>query len=123
MNETLKRAISGIVYVIIMWYGASYSEYSFILLFSILAVLSIHEMWKLRKDKSKTLAFAYILTPFILVHFISSNQLEEGWNANLILFMFILTWTFDTFAYVIGCLLYTSPSPRDGLLSRMPSSA
>ena len=26
-------------------------------------------------------------------------------------------------AYVLGCLLYTSPSPRDGLLSRMPSSA
>ena len=24
---------------------------------------------------------------------------------------------------IIGCLLYTSPSPRDGLLSRMPSSA
>ena len=26
-------------------------------------------------------------------------------------------------AYIISCLLYTSPSPRDGLLSRMPSSA
>ena len=25
--------------------------------------------------------------------------------------------------WVKGCLLYTSPSPRDGLLSRMPSSA
>ena len=25
--------------------------------------------------------------------------------------------------YNKGCLLYTSPSPRDGLLSRMPSSA
>ena len=25
--------------------------------------------------------------------------------------------------YDKGCLLYTSPSPRDGLLSRMPSSA
>ena len=24
---------------------------------------------------------------------------------------------------VVSCLLYTSPSPRDGLLSRMPSSA
>ena len=24
---------------------------------------------------------------------------------------------------LISCLLYTSPSPRDGLLSRMPSSA
>ena len=27
------------------------------------------------------------------------------------------------FRRVKGCLLYTSPSPRDGLLSRMPSSA
>ena len=26
-------------------------------------------------------------------------------------------------AHPKGCLLYTSPSPRDGLLSRMPSSA
>ena len=26
-------------------------------------------------------------------------------------------------ALCIACLLYTSPSPRDGLLSRMPSSA
>ena len=25
--------------------------------------------------------------------------------------------------YTYPCLLYTSPSPRDGLLSRMPSSA
>ena len=26
-------------------------------------------------------------------------------------------------AHTVFCLLYTSPSPRDGLLSRMPSSA
>ena len=30
-------------------------------------------------------------------------------------------WTTDKRSYI--CLLYTSPSPRDGLLSRMPSSA
>ena len=29
----------------------------------------------------------------------------------------------EVVAGVTGCLLYTSPSPRDGLLSRMPSSA
>ena len=29
----------------------------------------------------------------------------------------------DTTAIVVGCLLYTSPSPRDATLSRMPSSA
>ena len=31
--------------------------------------------------------------------------------------------TVNTYGGVSGCLLYTSPSPRDGLLSRMPSSA
>ena len=29
----------------------------------------------------------------------------------------------DFLSFVKCCLLYTSPSPRDGLLSRMPSSA
>ena len=29
----------------------------------------------------------------------------------------------STLSILITCLLYTSPSPRDGLLSRMPSSA
>ena len=38
-------------------------------------------------------------------------------------------FVFNTFSFLIWgalvmcCLLYTSPSPRDGLLSRMPSSA
>ena len=30
---------------------------------------------------------------------------------------------YDLDAHGYSCLLYTSPSPRDGLLSRMPSSA
>ena len=32
-------------------------------------------------------------------------------------------WACACEVYGTGCLLYTSPSPRDGLLSRMPSSA
>ena len=31
-----------------------------------------------------------------------------------------LPWQVEQY---LACLLYTSPSPRDGLLSRMPSSA
>ena len=33
------------------------------------------------------------------------------------------TFVLTPLIYLGGCLLYTSPSPRDGLLSRMPSSA
>ena len=36
---------------------------------------------------------------------------------------FVLDGLATTGDYIITCLLYTSPSPRDGLLSRMPSSA
>ena len=32
-------------------------------------------------------------------------------------------WLGTRLALYNACLLYTSPSPRDGLLSRMPSSA
>ena len=32
-------------------------------------------------------------------------------------------YSFDEVQAAEACLLYTSPSPRDGLLSRMPSSA
>ena len=35
----------------------------------------------------------------------------------------IPSWSAIAVALVIGCLLYTSPSPRDATLSRMPSSA
>ena len=39
------------------------------------------------------------------------------------LFPALFAAVFVLFAPVWLCLLYTSPSPRDGLLSRMPSSA
>ena len=102
MNETLKRAISGAFYLVIMWLGVSYSELSFRCLFTILAIVSFYEMWKLRNGKSKFLAFSYVLIPFILIQLIVTKEDQQNWNSNLILFMFILTWTFDTFAYLFG---------------------
>ena len=42
------------------------------------------------------------------------DRLDESLSSILIL---------NTFAHTMGCLLYTSPSPRDKRQSRMPSSA
>ena len=105
MNQTLKRALSGLVYVLIMWYGASFSELSFHVLFLTLGIVSIYEMWKLRRGKSKFYAFIFVLLPFFLIHFLvnlESDNLYSVFNPSLILLMFILTWTFDTFAYLFG---------------------
>ena len=105
MNETLKRALSGFFYVLIMWFGTSFSELSFQILFLVLGLVSIYEMWKLRKGKSKVYAFVYVLLPFFLIHFfgkIDSLNFNSVFDPSLILLMFILTWTFDTFAYLFG---------------------
>ena len=93
MNETLKRALSGFVYVAIMWFGTSYSYLSFNLLFATLGMVALYEMRKLRKGKSKFSAYLFIMIPFSIVF-----QIDK----EIILFMFILTWTFDTFAYLFG---------------------
>ena len=105
MNETLKRALSGLVYLLIMWFGTSFSELSFHILFLVLGLVSTYEMWKLRRGKSKFFAFLYILLPFFLIHFfgkIDSDNLDYIFDPSIILLIFILTWTFDTFAYLFG---------------------
>jgi len=105
MNETLKRALSGAVYVAIMWLGTSYSEATFSLLFAVLGIVSIYEMWKLRKGKTKVLAFLYVLIPFFIIHLFGMTDHDypnSPFDPSLILLMFVLTWTFDTFAYLFG---------------------
>ena len=93
MSKTLKRALSAAVYVAIMWFGISCSQLSFHILFAVILLVCLYEMGKLRKWKTKILAFLYVLSPLLLVHFIKTE---------LVLLMFILTWTFDTFAYLVG---------------------
>ena len=48
-------------------------------------------------------------------------MVNSGSSANLLMIS-LLRWKKKLTGNII-CLLYTSPSPRDGLLSRMPSSA
>ena len=56
--------------------------------------------------------FGYQSRPDSSTHYLGGSLLRRNQRLNTIT-------TLDS----QGCLLYTSPSPRDGLLSRMPSSA
>jgi len=105
MNETLKRALSGTVYIAIMWLGTSYSQATFSLLFAVLGIISVYEMWKLRKEKTKVLAFLYVIIPFYIIQLFGMTNHDypnSPFDPSLILLMFVLTWTFDTFAYLFG---------------------
>ena len=105
LENIIQRTLSGAIYVAIMWFGTSYSKLSFNLLFGIILLVCLYEMYKLRKGKKKILAYTYILVPFLLIQFIGMTESDypgTPFDPSIILLIFILTWTFDTFAYLVG---------------------
>ena len=56
---------------------------------------------------------------FLLV--LATPQIHKGFTFWVIAELLAIDVVLVSWAFI--CLLYTSPSPRDGLLSRMPSSA
>jgi phosphatidate cytidylyltransferase len=155
MNETLKRSISGVVYVILLITATSYSTQSFVILFGIFMLIAIYEFCQLVQlnkiaplligcalflvaffikfnktydlllalatlfvsikclqllfnSKKETLDTAskyiytigYVILPFIIITKIPFGI--NGFNPKIIISIFILIWTNDTFAYIVG---------------------
>src|SRR5665647_3159254 len=74
------------------------------------------------KTQKRKLHFILLALAFLIIGIIS--PFEKYWS--LLFFIpgyFIISAGTLKQALLNICLLYTSPSPRDGLLSRMPSSA
>ena len=105
INEFYKRVIFGALYVSILWSATSYSELTFSVLFALIGVICTYEMWQLRKGQSKLIAFSYVIVPFIIIQFFGftdHNYTEFKFDSSPILVLFIMTWIFDTFAYIVG---------------------
>ena len=84
--------------------------------------LSVHFRWLI------TLCALVILPVTVLAHGVAdSDQAFIGGSTGRMVFVYMylgakhMVTGYDHLLFF--CLLYTSPSPRDGLLSRMPSSA
>ena len=158
MNETLKRSLSGLVYVLLLIFCTLYSEDSFVILIGIFLFftakeyctinklqvtiptlfcllvyfvfaylidftkinflnilllfialgISIQLLFWLFSKKIKIFSSAYlyfILIAYILLSFIYLIKLpivKNQFNPNIIISIFILIWTHDTFAYIVG---------------------
>jgi phosphatidate cytidylyltransferase len=155
MSETVKRAISGAVYIIILLFSVSFSEQTFFLLFGIFLCLtvfefcnliklnyyipiaialsiysysytirstdlytkeilaltiatSIYTLYFLFKEKyspSSIVAKTIFLLGYIIFSFLFITKIpfgEKGYNPKIIISIFVLIWTNDTFAYLVG---------------------
>lgn len=160
MNETLKRAISGAVYIIILITSILYSLETFFLLFGIFLLIAVWEFCNLTQINkiapfilsilaygsvsylqfhgtplssnfytglliaSLTISikciiflfndaenkielsskflylFGYVILPFIIMTKIPFGI--NGYNPKILIGIFILIWTNDTFAYIVG---------------------
>ena len=74
------------------------------------------------KDELIVVVLLFPIPVTFLSTFFTDETIHDAWNSLALMpdwyqnILMIVT-------LVVFCLLYTSPSPRDGLLSRMPSSA
>ena len=106
--ENKKRLIFGLIFISILWFATLYSVISCSILFSIIGLICIYEMYQLRIGKTKLFPLIYIITPFILIQILIWKYLSINvfnsivWMPEVILYLFALTWTFDTFAYIFG---------------------
>ena len=106
--ENKKRLIFGLIFISILWFATLYSVASCSILFSIIGLICIYEMYQLRIGKTKFIPLVYIITPFILIQILIWKYLSINiydnivWMPEVILYLFALTWTFDTFAYIFG---------------------
>lgn len=155
MNETLKRAISGTVYIVLLLSSILYSEESFFTLFGIFLLITVNEFcnlvqlekplpmvvsgityllfcilhWSKVNDflllivalavSIKCILFlfgssraigdnqskfvyliGYIILPFVIITKIPFSN--DIYNPKVIISVFILIWTNDTFAYLVG---------------------
>ena len=160
MNETLKRSISGFVYILLLICCIIYSTKSFFVLFGIFLIIAVYEFCslvklnvvfpiilsasayssivylsiydiKLNKNFDLSILAAtllvsvkcivllfdnikkeldvvskylfvigYLLFPFIIITKIPFGT--RGYNPKIIIGIFILIWTNDTFAYIVG---------------------
>ena len=62
-------------------------------------------------------------SPVSALRALRDNKDELGFDKRVWQEMVNMGWAGLVFPEAYGCLLYTSPSPRDATLSRMPSSA
>ena len=99
MNELVTRLISGIIFIAILLFGTTYSQTSFFILYLSLGFISIYEMWNILEKKT-ILPFVFVSLPFILL--ISLTGVKNDFDPLLVLYILILTWTFDSFAYLFG---------------------
>lgn len=160
MNETLKRALSGAVYILILLTCILYSVHSFFILFGIFLLIATFEFCNLthlnrwvsvliaaglyggnyyfyftktpiarnielgvlaltllisigclfflftRKEINLTTASkALLLTGYLALPFLFLSKIpfgEKGYNPKIVISIFILIWTNDTFAYITG---------------------
>ena len=87
-----------------------------VMLFGVITLLAAGLIAVVQDDLKKVLAYSTVSQLGYMIAAIGSGAYTAA--------LFHL-WTHAFFKALLflGCLLYTSPSPRDGLLSRMPSSA
>ena len=123
-SNFLQRAITGVLFVVVLVGCILYSPLSFGILFTIIGALSVHEFGHLINQSSEVqinkknpignwafsmLSQLYVALPFALLNVLAFqyNPTESSvtYNPILSLSIFVFIWLSDTGAYCVGSLI------------------
>ena len=98
MNETLKRAISGIIYVVLLIFSITYSVESFFVLFGLFLVIAVYEFCQL-VQLNKILPILFAVITYGSVTYLESQKIPLSKS-------FDYTLLITTLAISIRCIYF-----------------
>lgn len=106
LKKVLPLVIASLGYFLFSYFPISKTTEILLLMATLfVSVQLMYSLFNARKQKSDTTSkyvylIGYIILPIILITKIPFT--EEGYNPKIIISIFILIWTNDTFAYIVG---------------------
>lgn len=99
MSNFIIRLASGSLFVTIIFFCVTLSNFSFIFLFAILYLLCNYEFFKISSKKNLFLNILVLTLSFYILVFSENFGFN---NKNLVLIIFSAIWIFDSIAYLVG---------------------
>jgi phosphatidate cytidylyltransferase len=114
LKELFKRSVTGAIFAVVLLGAVLLGPWTFFVLYGLLGLLSAREFSRNSLKHSKNrfmliIGLIYILLPFTLMYFLAYNPYHEGYSPDILVFMLLTIWGFDTFAYLVGARLGKHP--------------
>jgi len=114
LKELLVRSITGAIIVVVLLGSVLLGPWTFFIVYGILGVLALIEYIRVTAKHTKkrailVIGFLYVLAPFLLLTQLVYTPYQSGYRPEIMIFLLMTIWIFDTGAYLVGRVIGKHP--------------